>query len=76
MAESPAAPAWTITNQMETSDLGPSGSYVSGVKVSFRTASGATGSVFVAQADYTTERVRAAVAAKAAVADEIAGLTG
>jgi hypothetical protein len=76
MTDQPAAPAWTVTNQMETSDLGPAGTFVSGVKVSFRTASGATGSVFVPQADYNVDKVKALIDAKAATAEGIAGLQG
>lgn len=73
-ATTPAA--WTITGQLETADIGPQGTYVPGVKVSFRTAAGLTGSVFVAATDYTTDAVRKAVAAKVATMTEVAGLQG
>lgn len=76
MADQPAPPAWVITQQQPTSDLGPGGSYVSGVKVTYRTAAGVVGSVFVAESDFTPDNVRAAVAARAAASDAVAGLTG
>ena len=75
MAETPGA-AWTITAQTETTDLSDQGMYVPGVKVSFRTARGINGSVFVKADDYRPERVRELVGAKAAIADEIAGMAG
>jgi len=68
--------AWVITNQAETSDLGPDGTYVPGVKVSFKTALGVVGSVFVPSAQYSADTVRNAVSARAAVADEVAQMAG
>lgn len=75
MAED-AAPAWVVTQQVETTDLGPDGVYQAGVKVSFRTASGALGSVFIPHAGYSVEAVRAAVAERAATLDAVAALKG
>ena len=72
----PTGPAWAVVSQTETTDLGDDGTYVPGVKVVFRTAKGVTGSVFVRGADYTPDRVRQLVAARAVVADEIAGMAG
>jgi hypothetical protein len=69
-------PAWTITTQVETFDVGPTGTFVQGVKVGFRTTSGALGSVFVPSDQYTVERVRALVSARAAAMETVAGLTG
>jgi hypothetical protein len=69
-------PAWEVTQQTEATDIGPTGAYVSGVRVTFRTASGAVGSVFVPHTDYTVERVRAAIAARAGVIEGVAGLQG
>lgn len=76
MDETPAAPAWTITQQSPTSDLGPDGTYVSGIKVTFRTALGVVGSVFVPESGYSEQAVRAAVSARAATADAVAKLQG
>jgi hypothetical protein len=74
MADAP--PAWTVVSQVETVDLGPAGAFVAGVRVSFTTAAGATGSVFVPSDQYTVERVRAAINAKAETLDAIAELRG
>lgn len=69
-------PTWSVTGQVE--DFGPddSGSYVAGVKVSFRTASGATGSVFIPASQYSVDRARAVISAKAAEAEAIQNLSG
>lgn len=69
-------PAWVITNQVETNDAGPDGTYVSGVKVTFRTARNVVGSVFVPHSMYRPDQVRQLVGDKAAIADEIAGMQG
>lgn len=74
MADKP--PAWEVTAQVQTTDLGPAGAYVDGVRISFRTAAGALGTVFVANGDYTVERVRSLIAERAAVMDAVHGLTG
>lgn len=76
MATAPDVPAWTITQQQETTDLGPAGTYVTGIKVTFRTATGQVGSVFVASSDYTVPNVSAAVSARAAIVDAVQGLQG
>lgn len=71
-----STPAWEVTQQTESTDIGPTGAYVPGVRVTFRTASGAVGSVFVPHTDYTVDRVRAAITARAAVIEGVAGLQG
>lgn len=71
-----STPTWQVTGQQETVDQGPAGTFVAGVRVSFRTASGATGSVFVPTSDYTAERVRQLVAERAATVETVAGLAG
>lgn len=74
MADSGTAPSFAITGQIETVDLGPAGAYVQGVKVTFRTASGAIASVFVPDAQLTATHVRELIEAKAATLEAIAGL--
>jgi len=69
-------PAWEVTSQVETVDLGPAGTFVPGVKIGFRTAAGAIGAVFVPSDAYTVERVRAAIAERAAAMTAIGELTG
>lgn len=70
------APAWQVTQQQEVTDLGPSGAYVAGVKVTFRTAAGAVGSVFLPHDAYGVEQVRKAISERAATLDAVARLQG
>lgn len=70
------ATGWEVTSQRETMEQDASGAYVHGYMVSFRSGSGAPGSVFVPLSDYTVERVRKAVAARAAAIDAVSGLKG
>lgn len=58
-------PLYAVTSQQETVDLAANGSYLTGVRVSFRTRSGALGSVFVPNDQYDPETVKRALAAKA-----------
>lgn len=76
MAADTTPPAWTVTQQQETTDVGPAGGYVAGVRVTFRTAGNVVGSVFVPEADYTPDRVKAAIAAKAAAMAAVGALEG
>lgn len=68
-------PAWTVISQVETMGIGPTGTAGSGVKVTFRTMDGTTGSVFVPDAQYNADTVKAAIIAKAATLAEVKGLT-
>jgi len=67
-------PAWTVISQSETMGIGPSGAAGSGVKVTFRLADGTTGSVFVPDAQFNAENVRAAITARVAVIESVKGL--
>lgn len=69
-------PTWTVTGQVE--DFGPDaiGNYVSGVKVSFRTANGAQGSVFIPAAEYSVDRARQLIGAAARAMAEVQELSG
>lgn len=71
-----STPAWTITAQREDFQPGPNGQLTSGVVVSFMTALGATGSVFVPHASYSVDTVRAQIDARAKTMDAVQGLTG
>lgn len=75
---SPNAPqtAWQVTGQQRTTGLDSAGRPVAGYEVQFQTAKGVNGHVFVPDSMYTPGNVRAAVAAKAGVMDEVAGLAG
>lgn len=69
-------PAWVVTTQIETTDQDASGQYVPGVRVSFRTAAGATSSVFVPISGYSADAVKALINERAAIMAEVSGLTG
>jgi hypothetical protein len=76
MASDNGGPAWTITAQREDYQVGPNGQLGAGVVVTFTTASGITGSVFVPNADYNVAKVRALVDARAAAMEAIHRLAG
>lgn len=67
--------SWSVTGQMETTQLDSTGQATAGVRVFFRTGLGNTGSVFVPRASYAPDNVRGLVAAAAAAADAIGALT-
>lgn len=69
-------PAWGNVKQLETVGQTESGSFVEGVKVTFTTRAGVTGSIFVPRSEYTTDHVRDLINAKAATIDEISALSG
>lgn len=64
-----------ITGQIETVMPGPSGRFEPVIRVSFRTPSGAIGSVDVPAASFTVDEVREAVREKAATMEAVAKLT-
>ena len=70
------AQSWQITGQREDYRPGPTGAFVSGVVVTFSIPSGASGSVFVPDAQYSPASVRALVDARAAAMEAVAGMTG
>lgn len=67
---------WTVIDQREESRDPGDGIYTTGVVVRFRTGSGAIGSVFVPDRDYTPARVRDLIARRAADLEAVAVLTG
>lgn len=76
MTEQPAAPRYVVTQQAEVTDIGPTGAYVSGVRVTFRTASGSIGSVFLPSDQYDLANVRKAVDERCATMEAVSGLGG
>jgi len=72
----PVTPLYEVTGQSETIDLVPSGSYLNGVRVTFRTRSGANGSVFVPWSEYSPERVTAMLQARAEAMEAVHSSTG
>jgi hypothetical protein len=67
-------PLYRVTSQQETTDRNVAGEYVNGVRIAYRTRSGATGSVFVPYTDYTEARARALLQERAAEAEAIHNL--
>lgn len=74
--DAPATPLWEVTGQQETVDMGDTGTFVPGTRVSFRTRSGALGSVFVPTTQYTVARVRELLTERAAMMETVHKLTG
>ncbi len=69
-------PAWEITGQAEQIKPTPDGRVTSGVTVTFRTAAGNTGTVFIPDAQYSPAAVAQAVGQRAAAMDAVSGLKG
>jgi hypothetical protein len=67
--------SWTVTGTREEYDW-VDGQYRKGLTVFYRTGKGQTGSVFVVDTDMSTDRVRSAIAPKAAAQDAVLDLTG
>lgn len=68
-------PAWTVESQTETTELSATGAVINGMTVGFVTAGGTHASVFVPADQYTLDRVRSAVTAKAAQIAAVESLT-
>lgn len=65
---------WKVTSQTETTNISAGGDIAEGIRVGFVLDDGTAGSVFVPLAGYSADKVRAAVAARAAVLGEVATL--
>ena len=72
----PAASGWKVTAQVPKTGLDASGRAVQGVEVSFQTAKGNPGIVFIPSARYSVDTARAAVMEQAAIIDAIHDLRG
>lgn len=66
--------AWHVTGQQESFQPGPAGQVTQGVKIMFTTAMGNQGSVWLPEAQYNPNNVRAAIAAKAQLLDQVGQL--
>ena len=67
---------WRVTAQTPQSRPTPQGQFVQGVLVSFTADNGVAASVFVPDAQYTTDNVRAAILAKLDAMSEVQNLQG
>lgn len=72
----PNVPGWRVTGQTPTSRLDQNGRPTTGWLVSFQTARGEDGSVYVQDRFYTPEFVRQAIVSQVERMDGVAGLTG
>jgi hypothetical protein len=70
------ARGWAVIGQEEHTDLDQFGRPTKGMLVRFQTAQGVAGSVFIPQADYRVETVRAAVAQAVSAIDAVHQLRG
>jgi hypothetical protein len=66
---------WRVVSQAQTTDVDMDNRFVEGLRVSFVTGRGHSGSVFVPLAQATPDNVAAVISDRAAVMDEIAGLS-
>jgi hypothetical protein len=72
----PPATGWHVVAQTETENLDPTlNQFVPGYRVAFTTAGGNSGSVFIPRVNYSAATVAAAVAAHAALLDQVGGLS-
>lgn len=67
---------WKVDSQTQVVEADVRGAAVRGVRVYFTTAGGHAGSVFVTEARYTPDNVRAAITEQAVRMDEIGNLQG
>ncbi len=75
MTEPPTS-GWSVTGQVQYKQLNSQGLAVDGWRVSFQTANGTVGSVWLPLADYNADSVRAAIVAQVVKLDAVAGLSG
>jgi len=67
---------WQVTSQQETVDVAADGKPTAGVRVTFSTDKGITGSVFVSRALYNPANVKAAIAGYVQQLHEVQALSG
>lgn len=75
MAPAMASASWSVTSQQQTTQPDAAGRFTTGVIVNFTTAKGHSGSVFVPEAQYSVDNVRAMVQAKANLLDAVGSLS-
>lgn len=76
MAEPTNPPAWHVTGQVEALEPGPNGNYVRGWRISYTTAGGTVGSVFVPKNIYSAAGVSQAINAEVNVVSNVEKLQG
>ena len=76
MNEQTDATTWQVASQQEGSGQNDQGAYVHGVTVTFTTAKGITGTVFVPDAIYNADTVRARIQARVNAMHDVHALQG
>jgi hypothetical protein len=71
-----AEPSWTVTDQHEDYRPTPAGPFALGVVITFRTAAGVTGTVFIPNEQYTLEAARKAIDERAQAMAAVSDLSG
>lgn len=66
--------SYQVTDQVPATEADAQGRPVRGVRVHYRTAGGAVGSVFIEDARFAPENVRAAIQARVGVHDQVGRL--
>jgi hypothetical protein len=74
--DSGAPVTWTVAAQLVTAVINAQGNAVPGYEIRFTLSNGLSDSVQVAATDYTVDKVKAAIAAKAALLTGVANLSG
>lgn len=75
MPTPPAGTSWTVTGTTERTQIGPDGTPVAGIMVSYTTGAGGSGTVFIPKGQTGVDNVRQLVAAAAANTDQILALS-
>jgi len=74
-AEEPATSGWTVVGQTAKTMPNSQGVLVPGIQIAFTTGSGQPGTVWVPEADYNVDTVRALILQRVKTIDAIQGLT-
>lgn len=69
-------PAWVVTGQTERTIISDGGTAVNVVTVTFNLPNGTVGSVNIPLTGYNVDAVRQAIAARVALLNDVANLTG
>lgn len=67
---------WSVTSQQESMGQDASGRYVSGVNVSYTTNGGLSGTIFIPDAQYNAEAVKARIEARLRAMTDVHTLGG
>lgn len=73
--EAKAPVSWRVVSQVETVAPDALGRVVPGVQVTFETATGLTGSVFVPRAQYSVENVRKLIVERVTLLHQVQNLS-